>query len=1125
MFKQSLLTKSSNINYYWNLSNDFNLLIQECLFVKGPHHMKLLYMNCDPRIELFGNTNNCITITITNTLNITISYIVPICFCNDIKTDDDLANAIQKSLNNQVYDNYPITFLVTQVTFENIITGPKPEQQEITTVYTIISNIPCTMDFSHKDSIGPLIGMGNGIFKNTTIAEGCRVHSIRTYQLIQVYNESGNAIANSQTPIPDPLVNPNLDYACCCSAPPLSDIECGIGFHDGYDEGWNDRTNCEPFYVPYLHFFEDSWDNQNYNYGWVFGYLLGYQDKALCRAYRNDFNCHIWESCQMRSRIAGYKTGYCRGKSDYGCNKPFVLTFQHSYKNSYNNKNYNFSYNIGYYTGYNDADHKIFDACYPEDSDSSGPDSENENENCTPTSISNLFYLLTYNNCDYILTKSVTKVAKHYKCTQPLITCLTSMIHNNTCTHNLSNAILTMLDSTNCTTNLISAVVSCINANTCVPSIITGIVILINNIKNCTTSFITCIIFLLNSNACSQEMVNALGSLMNHANCTPVLIGSLTNFLNSPNRNIELITNLVALLNHAICTPALVISCAGLLSIPTVAKWTTTLVTSTTSAFVNTTYLTSVNSFVNYLTPILNPSNLSTSNITNANVTTNSTAIISGISKLLKNKKKIKNSKSFYTNLSTAVITNNTTNTIANSLSTLLDNKKNGSNGSNSTNSSDGEVVTGFTNLLQSNQDPDLLCNITELLNNNKYKKPKKNKKASKRSKSKQSKSHISKKSKKYGISRHGGSHNCCDHDECLVDYGCNHNGSHKCNTGYDGSHAKSGSKHKGSKDCKDSNYKGSYHCKKGGSHKCNKKDNVVYRRKGTKKCGCCNCCFTSNDNKPGGGTIGNGNNNGLCEIQPYWSNFNDINCKMMLYDSNNNLIPNLNYPGFDTSISLKYETLATWQYDQIYRFLRDLELEMNRFKTKFKPYAKFELSYDYALNKVKIVNKTGAKFGIGFDFRRDGNFVTTGSLHKVLGFEQKIYLGLTEYISDYKCLIFEHSFPDDQLLLCADLIQVDQDNDIHVIPLGNPNPLTHNNMLYAIPLSMVHNFRPINGLDSFIELSESKFMVGCDCELFDPCKPISLNFYIRLMSGRHIKQNTQWNATLKVEYLSQRLS
>lgn len=1109
MFKQSLLTKSSNINYYWNLSNDFNLLIQECLFVKGPHHMKLLYMNCDTRIELFGNTNNCITITITNSLNVTISYIVPICFCSDIKTDDDLANAIQNSLNNQVYDNYAIEFVVTQTTFENIITGPKPEQQEITTVYTILSNIPCTMDFSHKDSIGPLIGMGNGKWENTMIAEGCRVHSIRTYQLLQIYNESGNAIVNSQTAIPDPLVNPNLDYPCCCQAPPLSDIECGIGFHDGYDEGWKDRTIGDPFYVPYLHFFEGKWDNQNYNYGWVFGYLLGYQDKAACVAYRNDFNCHIWESCEMRDRIAGYKTGYRKGKMDFECNKPFVLTFQHSYKCSYDNKNYNFSYNIGYYTGYNDADNKIFDDCYPEDSSSDESCDGNENT-CSQSVIKDLLHLLHFNNCDKDLIHCIKKILCHVNCITSLGNCLINLVNNNWCTLTLSNCLLELLNNIRCTPSLITGLICVLNVNNCTPSLISCLINILDH-GNCTTSLITSIINLLSGNNCSLPLLNNLLNLLKHNTCTPILVGSCTNILNSNNCTPGLIVSLTNLLNNSICTPSILTTVTNILCNAPVNNCNTTNITNCTNLF-NT--CTNGNSLISSLTSLFVPSSTTTNTAIVSNTSATNTAVIGNITHLMRNKKRIKNHKSIFSGLSNLLNIIPTVNNADPNINILTNTLNNITTVINP----DTTVISGFTNLLNTNNDPNLLTGLSNLLNIKKYKKVKKNKKASKKTKS-----HFSKKSKKYGISRHGGSHNCCDHDEHLANYNCNHKGSHKCHSKYNGSHSKLGSKHRGSHDCGNSNFKGSYNCNKGGSHKCNKHDNILYRRKGTKTCGCCDCCVVFNDGEPGGGETGNGNNNGVCHVEPYWTNFNDINCKMMLYDSNNKLIPNLNYPGFDTSISLKYQTLDTWQYDQIYKFLRDLELELNRFKTKFKPYAKFELSYDYHLNKVTIKNKTGAKFGIGFDFRRDGNFVTTGSLHKVLGFEQKIYLGLTEYTSDHKCLIFEHSYPDDQLLLCADLIRVDQDNDINVIPLGQPNPLTHNNMLYAIPLSKSFDFRPINGLDSFIDLSESKFMVGCDCEEFDPDKPISLNFYIRLMSGRHIKQNTQWNATLKIEYLSQR--
>lgn len=874
MFKQSLLLKSSNINFYSDTSNDFKSLISSGLFVKGPHTMKLLYFNCDPRIELFGNTNNVILVEINN-YGVCVTYTIVIDFCNDIKTDNDLANAIQTALNEHDYGGYPITFLVTNVVFQNIMTNAIPEEEKLTVVYTIIPSLPCTISFDHKDSIGPLIGMGTSKFCDSEIVEGCRTHSITQYKLIQAYNESGNAIVNSETPEPDPLVNPNLDHKCCCELPSIEAIDCGIGFHDGYDKGWNDKTNNQPFTVPYLHSYNCVFDNQHYNYGWIFGYLLGYQDKTLNLTYRNDFNCHVFEDCGIKDRIKGYAAGYCAGKHAFDACIPFHLVLQHCYKHSYTNANYNFAYNIGFYTGYNDADNKVFEICYPID------DTGSHNKG-------------SKSGKSHFTNKSGKKIGMHRH-----------------------------MGSHNC---------------------MAGDEHLVDYLCNHT-----------GSHGCSD------GHPGNHVKGGSHHNGSHT--------------------------------CLG-------------------------------------------------------------------------------------------------------------DYQPHFFIGSNHSGSYNGALAN---------------CNHTgSHCCDNKY---------------------TGKHHPTNGHSHHG-SHNCADSNHSGSyhnDEECNHNGSHLCTSHYKGHRHPNGSKHRGSHNCKGSrvnshhkgsNFHGSYNCKHQGSHKCKGSENILFRRMPEKACGDCECCLAFNDCEESNGVPGNGDNDNDCaDVQPVWTNYNDLNCKMMLYDSFNNPIPHLNYPGFDTTISLHAGTLDVWNYDQIHKFLRDLEKEMNRYKTKFLPYARFELTFDYITRKITIKNKTGAKFGVGFNFLKVGNFVTTGSLHKVLGFEQEEYLGLTEYTSMYKPLIFERSYSDDHILICADLIKKDQDNNIDVIGLGNPNYTETNNVIYAIPLSQCKHFRPINSLDSFIDLSESKFMLN-DCEV-DCCSdiPIQVNFYIRLMSGRHLKLTSNWTATLKVEFFPVRSS
>jgi hypothetical protein len=940
--------------------------------------MKLLYFNCDPRIEVFGNTNNVIIVEINDNnpnnvchKKIVSTHIIVIDFCIDIRTDNDLANAIQKALNNHDYGGYPISFLVTNVVFENIITSAIPEEEMITVVYTIIPSMPCTISFDHKDSIGPLIGMGNGRFCDSTIVEGCRTHSITQYKLIQTYNPSGNAIVNSETPVPDPLVNPNLDHECCCELPPIEEIDCGIGFHDGYDKGWNDKTNNIPFAVPYLHFYNCEWDNQHYNYGWVFGYLLGYQDKTLNIPYRNDFNCHIYEDCGIKDRMKGYACGYMAGKCAFENGMPFSLTFQHCYRHSYTNENYNFAYNIGFYTGYNDADHKIFDLCYPVDTNCSHA---SHNSNCS---------------------------------------------HNSKCSHTHSKH--GHCAHTHCSRNS--------HGNTC------------GRCKN-------------PDHGRHCEHAHSHGSYGSHQSC-------VSNEHSIGNRKYH----------------------KGKRSHRSHNK----------------------NGGKKHRTRGYNKgSHKAKSHVS-----------IKGGRKIGINRHGGSHDCRHHDEHFTSYNCNHNG-------SHCCGINYTGNNGGvghvhNGSHTCKGVLV--HRTYVGSNHNGSYNGNLAHCHHTGSH--------------------HCDEKytgRHKHGGSKHDGSHNCADSNHNGSYHNsedCNHNGSHVCGSHYKGCRKPHGSKHNGSHNCKGSmkgshfngsNFHGSYCCNHKGSHKCKGSHNILFRRMPEKKCGDCECCISFTDCEESNGTIGNGDNGCECP-QPVWTSYNDLNCKMMLYDSTNNPIQNLNYPGFDTTISLHSGTLDIWNYDEIQKFLRDLEKEMNRHKTKYLPYAKFEINYNYNTQKITIKNKTGAKFGIGFNFLKAGNFITTGSLHKILGFEQEEYLGLTEYTSTYKPLIFDRTFSDDHILICADLIRKDQDNNIDVIGLGNPNFTDMNNVLYAIPLSQCKNFRPINSLDSFIDLSESKFMINdCDIECCNDI-PIEVNFYIRLMSGRHLKLTSNWTSTLKIEFFPVRSS
>lgn len=238
---------------------------------------------------------------------------------------------------------------------------------------------------------------------------------------------------------------------------------------------------------------------------------------------------------------------------------------------------------------------------------------------------------------------------------------------------------------------------------------------------------------------------------------------------------------------------------------------------------------------------------------------------------------------------------------------------------------------------------------------------------------------------------------------------------------------------------------------------------------------------------------------------------YDDLNCKMILYDSSNNIIPNTTNPGTDTTISINSSTIVN--YRNISELLIVIENAMNAYSTNFTPAATFVITYDYNENKVTIANITGAKFGISFNINRDGGLTTTGSLHRILGFDQKRYLGLTTITSVKPSFSYDNIFPEDYVLVCSDLIS--KNIDVSPIGIGAGDNIKNSQVLFAIPLSQINNFIPISERVYTIDIKSSPYSLKYENEEYNDATSVDINFYLRLLSGRHIKGSSQWSAQL----------
>jgi hypothetical protein len=246
-----------------------------------------------------------------------------------------------------------------------------------------------------------------------------------------------------------------------------------------------------------------------------------------------------------------------------------------------------------------------------------------------------------------------------------------------------------------------------------------------------------------------------------------------------------------------------------------------------------------------------------------------------------------------------------------------------------------------------------------------------------------------------------------------------------------------------------------------------------------------------------------------------FFPNYNDYNCKMCLFNSNGDLINNSNNSN-DTTISIN-ESVGLTHYDSIGRLLKVIENAMNGYSNLYSPAANFVIDYNYETNKVKITNKTGAKFGIGFDFDSINEIVTSGSLHFVLGFEQKSYINITSIESTRPSLTYENTFSDDYILICSDLSN--NSADLNIIGIGNANNIKANDILFAIPYSQCRNFSPVDSSFYKVDISNSPFSIGYKKRSFSAENPNLVNFYLRTLSGRSIAVNCQWTALISFNF------
>ncbi len=236
-----------------------------------------------------------------------------------------------------------------------------------------------------------------------------------------------------------------------------------------------------------------------------------------------------------------------------------------------------------------------------------------------------------------------------------------------------------------------------------------------------------------------------------------------------------------------------------------------------------------------------------------------------------------------------------------------------------------------------------------------------------------------------------------------------------------------------------------------------------------------------------------------------------DINCKFDMYTEDGMRIDNY-IDTRDATISIPLINDYVYSVNELIDLI---ETEMNRYSNLFNN-ANFTVEFSYETYRFTFSNSKNHKFGIGFRLDQGNGYNNYGSMHRILGFSKRNYLGITSITSTQEASIFDRSYVGDYLLIYSDLIKNNFDTSV-IIP-GNNNSSSMHEALFVVPTALIDNgsYTPINKRDHRVRIHASKLAKLYNENLN---KTKTINFYLRLASGRHIKLNTQWSLILEIEY------
>lgn len=204
--KRTFIISNLHRNEESDANNDITITLPDSIFSGKVESINMKHMYIDYSVETIGTSNYEFSIRYPESADpVVVKLDISSSLSTLIYTDIDLANAIAAAINSTVGTNVFTVYFTEIITSTNDIYRDNSNLLCHYTIFTI-NNTNFELDFSSKESIGPLIGFGNGVYSGGYTYKGGNIPPLSAYESIHISNKAYDPIY--------PQFDINSDIAC-----------------------------------------------------------------------------------------------------------------------------------------------------------------------------------------------------------------------------------------------------------------------------------------------------------------------------------------------------------------------------------------------------------------------------------------------------------------------------------------------------------------------------------------------------------------------------------------------------------------------------------------------------------------------------------------------------------------------------------------------------------------------------------------------------------------------------------------------------------------------------------------------------------------------------------------------